>query len=233
MSIKVILLDVEGTTTPIDFVHRILFPYAKAKLGDFVAANLSAIGDELAQLTAEHASDPAYRNRLDVSSPDSVTEYLTFLLDTDRKSTPLKSLEGKIWQEGYESGALRSQVFDDVPAAFERWTIDDKRISIYSSGSVLVQKLLFRYTNQGDLTRYLSAHFDSNIGPKRASLSYGRISSELKTLPDEMLFISDTVEELEAANRSGLNTLLSVRPGNAVIANPAGHRVVHTFDEVS
>jgi enolase-phosphatase E1 len=232
MPINVILLDVEGTTTPIDFVHRILFPYAQAKLSDFVTANFGAIGDEVAQLCSEHASDPAYRSRLDASSPNSVTEYLTFLIDNDRKSTPLKSLEGKIWQEGYESGELRSQIFDDVPAAWARWTSEGKRIAIYSSGSVLAQKLLFRYTPYGDLTSYLAAYFDTNIGPKRASLSYGRISSELKTAPAEMLFISDVVEELDAASRSGLNTLLSVRPRNAVASNPGLHRAINTFDEV-
>jgi enolase-phosphatase E1 len=232
MSIKAILLDVEGTTTPIDFVHQLLFPYAKARLGDYLAANFAQIKGLLEQLKAEHAGDSEYGQDLDPASPASMVEYLNYLIDVDRKSTPLKSLQGMIWQAGYESGELTSQVFADVPPAFERWTNEGKRIAIYSSGSVLAQKLLFRHTDRGDLTPFISAHFDTNIGPKRASLSYGRISTELKTPPGEILFISDVVEELDAAQRSGLQTLLSLRPGNQPIGRPT-HRTITNFDEVA
>ena len=230
MSIQVILLDIEGAITPIEFVKQTLFPYAKAHMGDLVAANRAALNEELTQLAAEHSADPAYQESLDLASPASITAYLHFLIDIDyRKSAPLKSLEGEVWQAGYETGALRAPVFPDVRPAFERWSNAGMRIAIYSSGSVLAQKLLFRYTDQGDLSPYLSGYFDAKTGPKLASMSYGRISGELKTRPSEILFISDTTEELDAANRCGLNVLLSVRPGNASLAEPTNHRAITSF----
>src|SRR5262245_28197861 len=113
---KAILLDIEGTTTPIDFVHKTLFPYAKEKIGDYVRENFAGIGEEITQLKHEHAGENSYENDFDETSPDSVAAYLKFLIDVDRKSTPLKSLQGKIWQQGYENSELKGEVFDDVPA---------------------------------------------------------------------------------------------------------------------
>src|SRR5215210_3432567 len=119
-----ILLDIEGTTTPIDFVHKTLFPFAKAKIGEFVQANFSEIQTEISQLKTEYKKDfseQIYRDDFSENSPESIANYLKFLIEIDRKSTPLKSLQGKIWQKGYESGELVSPVYDDVPKAFERW----------------------------------------------------------------------------------------------------------------
>src|SRR5262249_14396480 len=133
MAIAAYLLDIEGTTTPIDFVHKVLFPFAKERIEKFVQDHFDELREEIEQLSAEHASDNSYTSQFEASSPESVGAYLRCLIDVDRKSTPLKSIQGKIWQAGYESGRLKSQIFDDVPPAFERWKAEGKTIAIYSS----------------------------------------------------------------------------------------------------
>jgi enolase-phosphatase E1 len=228
---KAILLDIEGTTTPIDFVHKTLFPYAKAKISAYVHANYDSLATEIAQIEFERAADENYPNRLEIASPNSITAYLEYLIDIDRKSTPLKTIQGKIWQEGYESGELLSEVFDDVPRAFKRWKDADKTIAIYSSGSVLAQQMLFRYTTHGDLTPFISNYFDTNTGHKRESASYSKIAEEINFSPGEISFISDITEELDAAAEAGIETLLSVRDGDAPVLSKV-HRAVRNFDEV-
>jgi enolase-phosphatase E1 len=150
-------------------------------------------------------------------------------MDQDRKSTPLKSLQGKIWEEGYRSGELRSQVFDDVPPAFERWNKEQKLVCIYSSGSVLAQKLLFAYTNAGDLTKYIFNYFDTTIGSKVESGSYLAIAGRLGLPPAEIVFASDVVAELDAAHAAGLRTVCVVRPGNRPIEHPILHHTITSF----
>src|SRR5215204_3478368 len=171
---KAILLDIEGTTTPIDFVHKTLFPFAKAKIDEFVQEHFARIGAQIGQLKAEYRRDfteQLYGRDFREDSPESVANYLKFLIDVDRKSTPLKSLQGKIWQAGYESGALRSEMFADVPRAFERWTQQGIQIAIFSSGSVLAQKLIFKYSSAGDLSPFIADYFDTATGAKREAES--------------------------------------------------------------
>src|SRR6186713_1171080 len=139
---KSILLDIEGTTTPIEFVRDVLFPYARKKIAGYVATNFESLSTELEQLAVEHEKDLGYTDHFDPASAKSVAKYLAFLIETDRKSTPLKSIQGEIWKEGYESGHLKSVVFEDVPRAFERWKAVGMTIAIFSSGSVLAQKLI-------------------------------------------------------------------------------------------
>ena len=232
MAIAAYLLDIEGTTTPIDFVHKILFPFAKERIERFVSENFEALEEEILQLKAEHAADKKYSSDFQSNSPASVAEYLRFLIDVDRKSTPLKSIQGKIWQAGYESGELRSQVFDDVPPAFERWKAAGKTIAIYSSGSVLAQKNLFKFTDHGDLTTFISDYFDTNVGGKKEAESYRKIAEELGFEANVILFVSDVPAELEAARSSGLQTALSIRKGNASIDEDFTHQAVQTFDEL-
>ena len=227
---KAILLDIEGTTTPIDFVHEVLFPFARSRMPGYVAATFESLAPEIAQLAAEHEKDLGYTDHFDPSSRKSIVKYLAFLIDQDRKSTPLKSIQGEIWKEGYESGELKSAVFDDVPPAFERWKEAGMTIAIFSSGSVLAQKLLFRYTDHGDLTPFITSYFDTNIGPKRDPKSYAAIASELDTSPGDILFVSDIPAELDAAREAGLSTALAARPGNPPIETDVSHRVVTTFD---
>jgi enolase-phosphatase E1 len=229
---KAILLDIEGTTTPIDFVHKILFPYAKEKTAAYVREHFAELNDEIAQLKEEYSADKFYKDSFDETSPESVVDYLKFLIDVDRKSTPLKSIQGKIWQQGYENGELKGEVFADVPVAFERWQKNGKKIAIYSSGSVLAQKLIFGYSDKGDLTKYISDYFDTTTGAKRETASYTKITEALKFAPKDILFISDVPAELDAARDAGFATALSLREGNAELTEEPTHRVIQAFDEI-
>lgn len=229
---QAILLDIEGTTTPIDFVHKTLFPYARARMAGFVQQNFADLKFEISQLENEFANDGNYKNELRPESPNSVSDYLVYLIDNDRKSTPLKSIQGTIWQAGYENGDLVSTVYDDVPKAFERWKDDGKTIAIYSSGSVLAQQLIFKYSDHGDLTRFIDRYFDTNIGHKRGPESYSGIAAELEFEAADILFVSDIPAELDAAAVSGYQTALSVRDGNEP-QNDSIHNKVTVFDDLN
>jgi enolase-phosphatase E1 len=239
--ITALLLDIEGTTTPIDFVYNVLFPYARAHVKDYLAADLSlaSVRADLAGLFEENAEDvrrgldpPLIEGPAERLSLDEVEAYVRWLMDHDRKTTPLKSVQGKIWDEGYSSGELRSQVFEDVPTAFKRWREQGQKIFIYSSGSVLAQKLLFANTEAGDLTPFIHGYFDTNIGAKKDAESYRRIAGELELESPTVLFISDVADELDAAASAGFQTLLCVRPGNHPQSPLSIHSIIKTFDEV-
>lgn len=227
---KAILLDIEGTTTPLSFVHDTLFPYAKARIPGFILDNLNDLKFEIDQLVEEHSREKEYTADLRPESANSVADYLKFLIDEDRKSTPLKSIQGMIWRSGYEKGEIVSPVFDDVPNALKRWKAAEKTVAIYSSGSVLAQQLLFRYTDHGDLTAFISNYFDTNTGAKREQQSYAAIAEELKVQPAEVHFVSDIPPELDAARAVGLQTSLSVRPGNTALKGDPVHNIITTFD---
>ena len=152
-------------------------------------------------------------------------------MDRDRKSTGLKSLQGKIWEEGYRTNDLRGEVYPDVPPALERWRRQGVDVAIFSSGSVQAQRSLFRNTTAGDLTRFIRAYFDTTIGPKREPGSYARIAAALERAPSEVLFLSDIGEELDAARTAGMQTALCVRtPGSTSPAR--GHPVIQAFDQL-
>lgn len=229
---KAIILDIEGTTTPIDFVHKTLFPYAKSRIDEYVKEHFDELSNEISQLTAEHSSDENYSGELSADSPEFVSAYLKYLIDQDRKSTPLKTIQGKIWQHGYETGELRSQVFEDVQLAFERWKAERKLIAIYSSGSVLAQQLIFRYSNRGDLTPMIDRYFDTGVGGKRETESYRKIIAELGFEPSGIAFVSDIVEELDAAERAGMKTFLSIREGNADVPENAKHPAITSLTDL-
>jgi 2,3-diketo-5-methylthio-1-phosphopentane phosphatase len=157
-----------------------------------------------------------------------ILKYIYWLMDHDRKSTALKSLQGKIWKTGFESGELKGTLFDDVPEALKRWSADAK-VAIYSSGSVEAQQLLFRHSVFGDLTAYITGYFDTRTGVKTGSASYAAIAAAMNVRPDEAFFLSDVVRELDAAREAGCETGLLVRPGNAPVDDPHGHRVLESF----
>jgi len=225
--VRGILLDIEGTTTPIAFVHEVLFFYARAHARDFLENNQDAdeVRADIALLREEHAVDKS--NNL--QPPESIADYIDWLIDRDRKSTGLKSLQGKIWRQGYLDGSLKSQVFADVAPAFERWRAAGLKISIFSSGSVLAQQLLFAHTDAGDLTKFIDGYFDTNVGKKGEAESYRKIAAAIGLPASEILFISDVVAELEAAKEAGMETLLSIRPGNSPQEWP---QVIRRLDEV-
>jgi enolase-phosphatase E1 len=153
-------------------------------------------------------------------------------MDRDRKSTALKALQGKIWEEGYAAGKLTSQVFSDVPGCFERWREAGLSLSIFSSGSILAQKLLFAHTDVGDLTKFLDQYFDTSTGPKSAEASYRTIGSALQRSLSETLFISDVIVELDAARAAGMKTALCLRPGNHPQTLAHTHPTIRTFAEL-
>ena len=237
-----IVVDIEGTTTPIAFVHRTLFPYARNKLPQYLqlcgrAPECQGIFDRLRQ---EHDADaqggldvPDWSDDTIAARHGSIERYVAWLMDRDRKSTPLKDLQGRIWEEGYRTGELVGEVFDDVEPAFRQWHEHGIGIGIFSSGSVLAQKLLFRHSSAGDLTRFVRWHFDTTIGPKTTVDSYGRIVSIVDVPPAAILFISDSIRELDAAHAVGLRTALSLRPGNAPTADAHGHPTIRRFDELT
>ena len=230
--IHAILLDIEGTTTPIAFVHDVLFTYARNHLRDYVIQHASEVAGDIAQLREEHTRDLNNNAPPFADDPDSITTYVHWLIDRDRKSTGLKSLQGKIWRKGYANGTLKAQVFSDVRPAFERWHKSGVRISIFSSGSVLAQQLLFAHTEDGDLTTFISNYFDTNVGAKGDAESYRRIATELNLAPDQILFVSDVVTELEAASEAGMKTRLSIRPGNQPQPDPDRFQIIHSLDEI-
>ncbi|MBV8631008.1 MAG: acireductone synthase [Silvibacterium sp.] len=237
------LLDIEGTTSPVSFVYDVLFPYARERMGKYIAGNAETpdLQSDLRQLAHENAIDRSkgapviyYPQPLSQDPGETLrasTAYLLWLMDQDRKSTALKSIQGRIWAEGYEKGELRSEVFPDVPPALERWH-SAGLVAIYSSGSVEAQKYLFRYTHGGDLTRFIDAYFDTRTGAKVEAASYGKIAAELKVNPADVLFISDSVRELDAAREAGMETRLSIRPGNAAAADEHGHTAIRGFDGI-
>lgn len=233
--ISVVLLDIEGTTTPIDFVYKVLFPYARARAGEFLALHRSELADDIEGLMRANAEDAA-RNlnppSIGSGTVEELAAYVHWLMDQDRKATPLKSLQGKIWQAGYIAGELHSQVFKDVPPAFERWSEQGKDICIYSSGSVLAQKLLFANTEAGDLTGFINGYFDTETGPKSEAESYRRIADALKLRSSAMVFVSDVTAELKAARAAGLETILCMRPGNHPQTGNHHYSVIRGFDEV-
>jgi enolase-phosphatase E1 len=150
-------------------------------------------------------------------------------MERDRKSTGLKSLQGKIWEEGYRSGELRSEVYPDVPPALERWREKGIDLAIFSSGSVQAQQSLFRNTGAGDLTGYFKAYFDTTTGPKKESRSYSLIADALRRSPAEVLFVSDITAELDAARTAGMQTALCLRKAGTPTG---GHPVIHIFDQL-
>jgi enolase-phosphatase E1 len=241
MPISTILLDIEGTTTPIDFVYQILFPFARARLKDFITRHRDdeEVRAIIADLFDEYAKDksadlPPLResDNPDVGHIEAIVAYCQWLMEHDRKVTPLKTIQGKIWEEGYRSGELKGEVFPDVPRNLRRWHEQDKIICIYSSGSVLAQKLLFAHTEHGDLTEFIRDFFDTNVGHKTEPGSYTKIAELLRQPHSEILFISDVIAELDAARGAGLQTLLCVRPGNRPQPESSGHATIYTFDEV-
>lgn len=238
-SYSVVLLDIEGTTTPVDFVYKTLFPFARNHVETFLrqhstSEEVRAISAQLREENAEdlHKGLPATVIPPGEDDIQTVVAYVHWLIEIDRKSTPLKSLQGMIWEEGYRSGELQSEIFADVPRAFQKWLEQGTAICIFSSGSVLAQKLLFAHTEAGDLTPLIDDYFDTHIGGKKEVESYTRIARELGKSPAEILFASDITAELAAAVAAGLQTRLCLRPGNAPPEEAADYQTIHSFDEV-
>lgn len=199
--IKYVLTDIEGTTTPITFVHDVLFPYSAQHLRPYVT---------------KHAADPIVRACLKdtgAGSDDAAIDQLLLWIKQDNKHPALKTLQGLIWRAGYESGAYTAAIYPDVKPALEGWARQGLRLGVYSSGSVAAQKLLFRYTNEGDLTPLFSDYFDTAVGAKRERSAYEAIVKNLNLPAEQILFLSDIAAELDAAKAVGLAVTQILRAG--------------------
>jgi enolase-phosphatase E1 len=237
--VRAILLDIEGTTTPVAFVYEVLFPFARRNLRRHLEQHASApeyaalfdrLRDEYHADTDARAALPPWADAPADARLISVARYCEWLMERDRKSTGLKELQGRIWQEGYEARELVSVVFPDVPDALTRWRALDLDIGIFSSGSVLAQQLVFRHSSAGNLTPFIRWHFDTTTGGKTESESYRRIASAMQLPSGAILFVSDVVSELDAARDAGMRTLLSVRPGNKSSPQGHGHPIIESFE---
>ena len=232
------LLDIEGTVAPVSFVYDILFPYARIHGPRFIREHwdgemLREARMQLWELNKvdESKGAPRLSNSTREIEISAVCEYYQWLMARDSKVPPLKTIQGFIWERGFNAGDLMSQIFADVPAAFSRWRDQGKIIAIYSSGSALAQQQVFRHSDRGDLTPFIATYFDTRIGGKREARSYSAIAHHLGLEPSAILFASDVLEELDAAQSAGLATVLCVRPGNAAVTRAHNYKIVRSFDE--
>lgn len=221
---RAILLDIEGTIAPISFVYDVLFPFARRELRPFLERTWDAA--ETRAAVARVAADAGVAG----FTLEAIVPHLLDLMDRDVKATGLKELQGLIWKRGYESGELRSNLFDDVPPALRAWHARGIDVRIYSSGSVAAQKLFLSHTEFGDLTSLLRGYYDTTTGPKTAAASYLAIARDMGARPDQILFVSDMSAELDAAAAAGFATALAVRPGNRPVAPQSAHPRIERLD---
>lgn len=224
MTIKAILTDIEGTTSSIDFVHEVLFPYASRELPGFVRANENEA--EIASILQE-ARNAA--NAEDADTEQTIGILLGWI-EEDRKITSLKSLQGHIWKQGYERGGFKGHVYADAVENLRRWQTDGVELYIYSSGSIGAQKLLFGHSDAGDLRPLFSGYFDTESGNKHEAIAYSNIASSIGRSPGDILFLSDVAGELDAAAATGMQTMQLVRNHKVTRGS---HRIAADFDEVT
>jgi len=221
--IKAIVTDIEGTTSSLSFVKEVLFPYARERMADFVRshareATVRAVLDEV---------------RAEVGKPLTDMECVAQLLewaDEDKKITPLKTLQGMIWEAGYRAGDFSGHVYEDAARNLRQWREQDISLYVFSSGSVQAQRLIFGHSDYGDLTSLFSDYFDTTIGAKRDADAYRRIASAIAVEPAQVLFLSDIREELDAARAAGMHACWLVRDGS--IDPEADHEQVANFDAI-
>ncbi|KAJ2046140.1 enolase-phosphatase E1 [Coemansia sp. RSA 376] len=237
----IVLLDIEGTTTPISFVHESLFPYVARSVGEFletrwtdpeVQTHVQAIALQANQDVKDGIAE-AIAIDLDADSSDEIRRKVLANVDwqmkADRKIGALKGLQGYMWRFGFESGTLKGEMYPDAVKAIERWVEAGKRVFIYSSGSIEAQKLIFGYSDHGDLLRYISGHYDTKVGAKTEDSSYRGIAKDIGVQPAQILFVSDNVLEIQAADKAGLQTVVSIRPGNAPIKDDCKFQTTTDF----
>ncbi|WP_137821969.1 acireductone synthase [Pseudomonas sp. D(2018)] len=219
MPIKAILTDIEGTTSAVSFVFDVLFPFAACHLPEFVLT---------------HAGEPAVAQQIDAVRAESgeagaglerVVDILLGWIAEDRKATPLKALQGMVWEQGYQAGQLKGHVYPDAVEALRRWKEEGYDLFVYSSGSIQAQKLIFGCSEAGDLASLFSGYFDTTSGAKREAASYQRIASAIGLPGEQILFLSDVVQELDAAREAGMQTIGLAREGGVL----DGHETVASF----
>ena len=229
-----ILLDIEGTTSSVSFVYDVMFPFVRRELDEYVRGHWGQ--QDLAQALERTAKDVGHESLGDwlVASGNvaGLCADVFRLMDGDVKATGLKQLQGLVWQAGFNSGELQSQVYEDVPPALTAWNGAKLDVRIYSSGSIQAQKLFFSHTTRGNLLKHFRGHYDTTTGGKKEAASYRKIAAEYPLAPGEILFLSDVVAELDAAKSAGLKTGLVKRPGNAPVDEGHGHDEITSFKEI-
>lgn len=236
LNADVVLLDIEGTTSSIDFVHKVMFPFARERVEEFVTSNwdspeLSDCVDLLAK-DLEQDSAATWLSGDAAANQQTVVDAVVNMIDNDIKATGLKQLQGIIWKEGFHSGELVAHLYDDTAPALHRWNKAGLDLRIYSSGSVGAQKLFFGHSVAGDILNLFSAHYDTKTGPKKESESYRKIVADAGVDANRIVFVSDVAAELDAAAEAGLQTVLSVRPGNGAVETPSKYQAVESFESL-
>jgi enolase-phosphatase E1 len=224
MSVLAIVMDIEGTTSSIDFVHEVLFPYAARELPDYIRDH--AADSAVQQLLAEARSEAGEAS----ADTERTIEILAQWMDQDRKASSLKALQGMVWEQGYRNGDFKGHVYADAAENMRQWVSRDIALYIYSSGSVQAQKLLFAYSDAGDLRRLIRGYFDTRTGHKREPSSYRRIADAIQLPAERILFLSDVAAELDAARNTGMQTIQLVRDKRVVHGT---HTMVADFDGIS
>jgi enolase-phosphatase E1 len=250
---RCILLDVEGTTSSVSYVYDVLFPYARKQLHNFLTRHWKEERvQRVCELIAKDAGASSFEEWCGSNSPElipllnretndetqidksiaRVEAEVIRQMDRDAKLTGLKELQGLIWTDGYNAGELLSHVYEDVEPALKSWKSAGLDVRIYSSGSVTAQKIFFANSEAGDLLPYIHGHYDTQIGPKRAAASYKAIAADMSASTGEILFLSDVVEELQAASDAGMLVALVVRPGNAPAPKDHSFPLLNSFSVV-
>jgi len=200
---SVILTDIEGTIASISFVKDVLFPYARKNIPSFVASHgdHAGVADILARVGEEIGN----------TDVDCVVQELLKWIDEDRKATALKELQGLVWEDGYRQGHFTAHFYEDAYARLKAWQDESVPLYVYSSGSVKAQELMFEHTVYGDVRYLFKGYYDTKTGPKKEAASYEAIARDIGCEPGSILFLSDVVEELDAAREAGMSTALLAR----------------------
>ncbi len=221
---KIILTDIEGTTSSLSFVKDVLFPYARERMGEFIR---------------QHAQEPIVQRELEevrrlsgnnLSDAEAISQLIRWI-DEDKKITPLKNLQGMIWENGYKKSDFKGHVYEDAVHNLKKWKQAGLRLYVFSSGSIQAQKLLFAHTQYGDLKPLFSGYFDTTVGNKREADSYRKIAEIIGKAPEDIRFLSDIKEELDAARETGMQVTWLMREG--ALDSKAAHRQVQNFDEIT
>lgn len=224
---KMILTDIEGTTSSIDFVHKELFPYSQSKLESYILMNIEK---KVIQDILQETSQTILLEYKKETSTEACIAALLAWIDEDRKHPALKSLQGFIWESGYKNGEIKGHLYPDVYSCLKKWREAGIDLAVYSSGSVKAQELLFEFSVAGNIKHLFSHFFDTKVGHKRDANSYMTISQFTQIKPEDILFLSDIKEELDAARSIGFKTIQLIRKSNVIIGS---HPKVNSFDEIT
>ena len=228
--IKAIVSDIEGTIGSISFVRDVLFPYAAEHLPAYIRENRTDLR------VREQLNAVAEQTGIASTDPEGLIQQLLDWIESDTKATPLKALQGMVWEHGYKADDYKAHIYQDAIQNLTEWHTQKIDLYIFSSGSVQAQELFFQYSNYGDLRPLFSGYFDTTTGSKVNSESYGAIAATIGLPTNELLFLSDTEAELDAAKKAGLNTTWVIRPQDSLLAIDSlqsAHPLVGSFDDIA